>query len=408
MNRQDLSEEVRQTLHRYDAPHDSHYGVLPGRPPEESVKLENVAPAIARAHASLAEASLIAKQLPDQYILSRIPVRMEALSSSSIEGTNSTLDELLEFEEEDAVVSSETSQVRDYAVALEQVIPLAKNKGRRVFTVDLISQLHVATMRSDPTYKDVPGELRSSVVFIGPKDLATSTFNPPAPGYVKSCMDQHVHYLRADDGEVIMKQDFMTRLAIAHAHFEAVHPFRDGNGRVGRQLLAVMMAAEGYEPVFLSPYIEVNKPAYVAALKDAQQRLNYSPLITLLANAVVDAVQEIKRTRDALVTLQNSWLAKTKFRADSAARSTLDLLHAYPVLTMRRLEDLLGVSFPAARNAVNLLVASGILVEKTGYSRNRIFTAPEAVKVLNRNFASFDNGKHDDFEEDGVSGGPGF
>lgn len=385
MNRNDLSESVRQSLHRFDPPFEAHYGVLPPRPPEDSVPLEKVAVPLANAHGALKEASVLARELPDQYILSRIPMRMEALSSSSIEGTNSTLDELLEVEEDDADATDAASQVRDYAIALERILPLARKKGREIFTLDLISQLHAATLQSDKAYPDVPGEFRKRVVWIGHGNIAQSTYNPPAPQYVQSCMQVHVAYLQAD-GMQAMTQDFITRMAIAHAHFEGVHPFRDGNGRVGRLLLAVMMAAEGHEPVYLSPFIEASKQRYYDALKAAQALGDYSPLTILLADAVTETVHEFKRLRGDLKSLRDQWLTRFSFRAGSAALATLNLLHEYPVLTIRRLEQLLGVSFPAASGAVERLIQTGILVEKTGYARNRIFTAPEAVKLLNRPF----------------------
>jgi len=310
---------------------------------------------------------------------------MEAVSSSSIEGTNSTLDELLEVEEEDYAASDAAAQVRDYALALEAVLPQAKLRGREIFDLTLVRSLHVSTMRSDSSYKDEPGNLRERVVWIGHGNIAHSTFNPPAPKYVQACLEQSIAYLRSD-GLQLVQQDFVTRMAIAHAHFEAIHPFRDGNGRVGRLMLPIMMVAEGHEPIYLSPYIEANKQRYGEALKAAQQRLDYSPLTTLMADAIAETVEELKRLRNDLRELQDDWKTRTKFRGGSAALLALDILPEYPVITIRRLESLLGVSYPAASSAVEKLVEVGILREKTGYSRNRIFTAQEAIDLINRPF----------------------
>lgn len=347
--------------------------------------MEKVSVPLAEAHAALKEAAVLAPKLADHYMLSRIPMRKEALSSSSIEGTNSTLDELLLVEEDDEKATEAASQVRDYALALEQALPEARAQRRDIFSLDLIAKLHAATMKSDSGYRDEPGKFRDRVVWIGGGDISQSTFNPPPPQFVQGCMEEHIGYLKAD-GMQTMNQDFITRMAIAHAHFEAIHPFRDGNGRVGRLLLAVMMAAEGHEPVYLSPFIEENKQRYYDGLQAAQARLDYSPLTIFLANAVRESVYEFKRLKNDLAELADEWRTRAKFREGSAGLAALAILHEYPVLTVGRLSSLLGVSFPSAAGAVGKLVEAGILEEKTGYSRNRIFSAPEAVKLLNRPF----------------------
>lgn len=388
--RNDLSEAVRQTLRRFTEPYSAHYGVVPVAPTEDGVSLNGVAVALSEAHAALKEAAVIAENLPDNYLLSRIPMRKEALSSSSIEGTNSTLNELLLAEEGDSSSSEAASQVRDYVVALETVIPKARELGPSIFDKALIGDLHVATMKSDSTYRDIPGKFRNRVVWIGGDgDISRSTFNPPPPEFVQSCMDDHIHYLHGD-GMQVMNQDFITRMAIGHAHFEGIHPFRDGNGRVGRLLLAVMMAAEGHEPVYLSAFIEENKQRYYDGLKAAQQRMDYSPLAIFMANAITESVYELKHLRADLIELRGDWMTRGTFREGSTARRALDVLHEYPVLTVGRLASLLDVSFPAASGAMAKLAEVGILEEKTGYSRNRIFSAPEAVKLLNRPFGEYE------------------
>jgi len=389
MNRNNLSEAVRQTLQRFAEPHEAHYGVVPAAPSEDSIPLQGVAVAVSDAHAALKEAAVIASTVPDNYLLTRIPVRKEALSSSSIEGTNSTLDELLLVEEENSAQNDATHQVRDYAIALETVVPRARELGTAIFDLDLIRDLHAATMKSDADYRDPKGQFRNRVVWIGGGDISQSTYNPPPPQLVTSCMDDHIRYLQGD-GMQMMNQDFITRMAVAHAHFEGVHPFRDGNGRVGRLLLPVMMAAEGHEPVYLSSFIDENKQRYYDSLKAAQQRMDYSPLVVFMANAIKESVYELKRLRSDLAELRDDWLQRDKWRAGSTAVRALGILHEYPVLTVGRLASLLDVSFQSASTAMKSLIDVGILTEKTGYTRNRIFTAPEAVTLLNRPFGEYE------------------
>jgi Fic family protein len=176
--------------------------------------------------------------------------------------------------------------------------------------------------------------------------------------------------------------------AVAHAHFEAVHPFRDGNGRVGRLLLPLMMAADGRVPLYLSPYIEANKPAYYASLKAAQQQLDWPAAAGFIADAVAGTVDELIVTRAALLALVETWRGRRRFRRGSAALRALAVLPSYPVITAKRLAARLDVSVPAALTAIEQLGEAGILVEKTGYARNRVFAAAEVISLLDRPFGA--------------------
>ena len=125
-----------------------------------------------------------------------------------------------------------------------------------------------------------------------------------------------------------------------------------------------------------------------AALKAAQQRLDWPAMADFLARAVLGSVDELMATRKALTDLQALWSDRRKFRANSAAARALELLPHYPVLTVSRLATLLGISFRAASLGIDQLLQAGILVERTGYRRNRMFTAPEALSIMNRPFGA--------------------
>jgi Fic family protein len=377
MKRDDLTHAVRERLKRLPPP-------LP--PPEQSVSVTPVQRQHSEATAALARVQTLAAELKDRYLISRILPRREAVSSSAIEGRNSTLDELLSVEETgDSDAGDAAVQVRDYALALDDVVPRARKEGNAIFTTDLVQELHCTVMRGDKDYKDTPGDLRSRVVWIGGADIAYSTYNPAPPDNIADCLEETMDYMRCE-GMQVVQQDLIVRMAIAHAHFEAVHPFQDGNGRVGRLLLPLMMAAEGHVPLYISPYIEAHKNQYYASLKAAQQRLEWHEAVGFMADSINGTVNELVATRDALAQLRELWQARRKFRAESAAVRALEVLPHYPVLTIRRLANILAVSVPAATQAIEQLMEAEILKERTGYARNRIFTAPEALSVINRPF----------------------
>lgn len=386
MRRDGLAHEVRERLVRLPEPYWNHYGVVPLPPPEQGVDLTDVLHRLVAGSEALAQAQVIATQMADPYLISRVLARQEAVSSSSIEGTQSTLDELLVGEESEDDGRPAARQVRDYAVLLEALLPRAAQEGHEIFSLDLITTLHAGVMRSDPDYRDVPGRLRDRVVWIGGNgDIAYSTWNPPPPDRVEACLLETIDYLR-NEGMQSMTQNLIVRMALAHAHFEAVHPFRDGNGRVGRLLFPLMMAAEGIVPLYLSPYIEAHKEAYYAALKETQQRLRWSATIGFVADAVAGSVRELMVTRAALAELRQSWSGRRRFRRGAASTRALDILPHYPVLTVKRLASLLDVTYAQAGKAVEQLEEAGILVERTGYARNRIFAAREVLAIVNRPF----------------------
>lgn len=391
MDRQSLAHTVRETLVRLPAPYDSHYGVVPAPPPEDGVDVSSVLERLVAASAAITRVGVIAREMHDPYLISRILKRQEAVSSSAIENTNSTLDELLTADDvieapDEEEIDSQVKQVRDYALTLDRLVPQAMEQGYSIFTLDLICRLHAEIMRGDTDCEDMPGHLRERVVWIGGLgQISRSTWNPPPPDRVRPCLMQTIDYLR-NEGMQSMTQNLVVRMAVAHAHFEAVHPFRDGNGRVGRLLLPLMMAAEGEIPLYLSPFIDANKSAYYEALKRAQQRLEWHAIVGFVADAVVATVDELEVTRAALAHLRMEWLERRRFRKGAASTRALDLLPHYPVLTVKRLAATLGVTFTQASQAVEQLVSVGILSERTGYARNRIFAANEVLKIVNRPF----------------------
>lgn len=362
----------------------NHRGVVPIPPPRNGLDLGGVLPRLVEAANALGRFRALASDMADPFLASRLLTRREAVSSSSIEGTNSTLDELLAVDDADERGSEDTRQVRDYALILDELVPKARATGPAFLTLDLVNGLHARAMRGDGGYKGSLGTFRGEVVWIGGRgDIAYSTWNPPPPDRLAGCMAECVDYMR-NEGPQAVSQNLVTRMALAHVHFEAVHPYRDGNGRVGRLLLPLMMAAEGDVPLYLSPYIEAHRTDYYEALKAAQQRLDWGVAVGFVSDAIVGTVEELLVTRRALAELRGSWEGRRRFRRKSAAAEAVELLPHHPVVTIRRLGELLGVTPTQARLAVDQLVGAGILTERTGYARNRIFAADEVLRIVNR------------------------
>lgn len=390
MKREYLIPTVRKRLTRYPPPYDSHYGVVPMRPTEDAIALGAARASHADALSAIGRADALAKSYPEHFLLSRVLVRQEAVKSSAIEGTHSTLDELLEVEdaynEANGVPKEQNPQalqVRGYALALEHALDQVERNRYDAFSIGLIRDLQRAVMADDPNYKYVPGEIRTNVVWIGGFHISNSQYNPSPPAMISASLVEHIDYLRCE-GMQALNQSIITRLAVAHAHFEAIHPFSDGNGRVGRLLLPLMLTADGHTPLYLAPYIAHNKSDYINGLKSAQQKLDFVPLIDVLSKAIIATVELAERAHIDLMLLYANWRDRRKWRKHSAAAKALDLLPGFPILTAARLSQIICVSAPSANAAMKQLAEAKILEERTGYKRNRIFAATEVLEIFNR------------------------
>ena len=196
MDRRLLAPAVRDRLKRYPPPHDAHYGVVPLPPTQEPIAVGSAGPEHRAAMEALGRANALANQHPFHFLLSRVLVRQEAVASSEIEGTHSTLDALLEVEEtDDEEASDADKQVRDYAVALEAALRDVDANGYDAFTIHTVEQLHQSLMRGDSTFvasHGPPGRFRRKQVRIGGRDFGSSTFNPPPHADVLQCMTDHI------------------------------------------------------------------------------------------------------------------------------------------------------------------------------------------------------------------------
>ena len=182
----------------------------------------------------------------------------------------------------------------------------------------------------------------------------------------------------------VLQQSIILRLAIAHAHFEAIHPFQDGNGRVGRLLIPLMLAADGHAPLYLAPFMNANRDGYYAGLRDAQQQEDLAPLVEYFSEGIIRTVTEAERTVEAIAAVTEIWERRTAFRSGSAAQRALGVLGGYPAITATRLATLLSVTYAPANNGLAALCKAGIIDELTGYRRNRIFVARDLLRIFNR------------------------
>jgi Fic family protein len=177
------------------------------------------------------------------------------------------------------------------------------------------------------------------------------------------------------------------RMAIVHAQFETIHPFIDGNGRVGRLLLPLMLAAEGYPPVYLAGFLKENQQEYYDTLCAVQLRGEWVPWVRFLAEGVQLAARETLQTAERLTALLDHWktrLRSSNIRSDALPHRLPEYLIAHPVVTVRSIQEAFDTSFPTANAALSVMGENGIIAPQTERKRGRIFVATDVIIILNR------------------------
>jgi len=232
------------------------------------------------------------------------------------------------------------------------------------------------------------GAYRETQVWIGPTlRIEDATFVPAPPARVNGCMDEMaasiLQYAPREDDQTVLP--ILAQLAIAHAQFETIHPYHDGNGRTGRLLLPLMLAAEGYPPLYLSGALLRAKSQYYAALASVQLQGEWGPWLELLGHAVVESCDESISIAEDLLALAERWEQDLRsYRADSATRRLPRFLIGHPVLSVQQAAAGLRISVPAANAALNNLLAAGIVSLVNERQWGRVFQATQVLRRLDQ------------------------
>ena len=391
MRKTDLSPERQQNL----VPLTDYPGAFALVPPPTPryIPLPSLGNEVTKAHEALGTLQAATTALPNPNLVTRTFDRREAVRSSQIEGTSSDVNDLMLYEAtggEDGF-PNDVVVTLNYVKALEHGLARVKAEGGiKAFTSDLIKELHLNLMDGVRDHNGKPGEFRDRQNWIGGfRRIYDARFVPPPPDHVQACVEDLVRMLQSTPAEEDhLEIPIVIRMAIVHAQFETIHPFMDGNGRVGRILLPLMLAAEGYPPVYLAGFLKSNRQAYYDSLLAVQLKGEWTEWVRFFATGVEAAARESIQTAQELNAILERWqreLGELAVRADAVVHRLPELLIGTPVVTVGKVVDAFGISFPSANNALALLERRGILVQPgTKRQRKRTFVAQEVVDLLNR------------------------
>ena len=320
------------------------------------------------------------RRLPNPHLLMRPFLRKEAVLSSRIEGTQATLGELLAAEAGAAVERSpaDLREVGNYVTALEYGL---ERLDTLPLSLRLVREMHERLMRGVRGDVATPGEFRRSQNWIGPPGctLNDATYVPPPPSELMACLAAWERFLHDDALPPLV------HAALAHSQFEAVHPFLDGNGRVGRLLITLLLVKRGIIPsplFYLSAYFEATREEYYARLLGVTERGEWEEWLTYFLTGVVlqadDAVDRIQRIDD-LFSHWKQGLARGQSRLPELA---LDLFAENPFWTVGGVAGRLDVAFTTAQRAIDRLEVAGIVAQVGEARRNRVYCASAVLDVL--------------------------
>ena len=355
-------------------------------PPTPAVALDGPAQqTLEAATLALGRLDAVSTLLPDESLFLYAYVRKEAVLSSQIEGTQSSLSDLLLFELEEApgVPIDDVVEVSNYVAALEH--GLNRLRGRFPLSNRLLRETHGVLLSHGRGSSKAPGEFRRSQNWIGGSRPGNAAFVPPPHAVVPDCMTRLERFLHAaNDG-----LPGLVRAGLAHVQFETVHPFLDGNGRLGRLLITLMLCHAGIlrEPLlYLSLYFKRHRTAYYDLLNAVRRTGDWESWLAFFIEGVRTTAESAVATSRRITHMVASDRAAVQRgagrRAGSALR-VLDALTAKPILSLPRVRDLTGLSFPTASSAMQLLVEQGIARELTGKPVNRVFVYDRYLAILN-------------------------
>jgi Fic family protein len=309
-------------------------------------------------------------------------LRREAELSSRIEGTYASQEELLLFEVNPTAEPSkpDVKEVANYVDAMEYGLERLKTLP---VSLRLIRELHERLMKDVRGSDKLPGEFRKRPNYIG--DLAggilVARFIPPPPSELIRCLNEFELWLHDRSNMRIL-----VKLAVAHYQFEAIHPFEDGNGRIGRLLLPLLLCERGLLPkpmLHLSAFFEKHRVTYQDHLLKVSQTGAWEPWIKFFLQGVLEQSEEASKRTKKLLELQQQYRTKMQsIKASSRVLQLVDDLFTTPALTITMVEKRLRVTYPTAQQWVEKLVAAGILLEVTGQKRNRVYLAPGIIEIL--------------------------
>ena len=348
-------------------------------PPKIEVDWE-LANLLSNADIKLGELSGAGQLLTNPHLLISPFIRREAVMSSRIENTQSGLDDLFFFEadETEPPPMSDVKEIHNYVKAMEYGI---KQLPKLSISYRLICEIHGTLMKGVRGEHATPGSMRTSQNWIGGRTLMDATYVPPPVPEMKQCFSDLEKYIHSNAREPALIQ-----CALVHYQFEAIHPFLDGNGRIGRLLITFMLLERELlsQPLlYLSDFFERHRDEYYELLLNVSQKGDWKAWLTFFLNGVRQQSQDALVTIQKLLDLQNRYREiAVGQRVPKVVNHLIDYLFTSPAVSVSELSKIWEISFPAVQRGVSYLIEKGILREITRRPQYRLFVADGIFDII--------------------------
>ena len=335
-----------------------------------------------KASLKLGELNSFSRLIPDTDMFIIIHIFKEAVVSSRIEGTQTNIEEAFVSEKDiDPEKKDDWTEVNNYVKALNNAIIELETLP---LSTRLIKNTHKILLSSVRGEHKSPGEFRTSQNWIGGASLADAVFIPPSHNELPDLLSDFEHFLNNYEIQV----PNLIKIAIAHYQFETIHPFLDGNGRIGRLLITLYLVSSGIleKPIlYLSDFFEKNKTLYYDNLTFVRTKNDLQQWIRFFLTGIIQTAETSVSTLQKIIELKNTIEREKLLLLGKRSKSAIEFLHklfSKPVVTVKDVQEMTGLSPKAASAMVQAFVDKQILIETTGYQRNRIFIFNEYIKMF--------------------------
>lgn len=356
--------------------------IPPKLPPVPPVDMHDIYPLLDQATSALGRLDGLSIILPDPSLFLYMYVRKEAVLSSQIEGTQSSLSDLLLFETEQmpGVPLDDVTEVSCYVSAMDYGL---KRLRELPLSLRLLREIHARLMSNARGGDKQPGEFRTSQNWIGGSRPGNAVFVPPSPEYLMECLDAFEKFLHDDT----VRMPVLVKAALAHVQFETIHPFLDGNGRLGRLLITFILCAEGIlkEPLlYLSLYLKTNRQAYYDHLQSVRKTGDWEAWIKFFLAGIIETSHQAAEAARAIVKLLHDDRARIEQFAKSKASALTvhTYLQRHPITKPSAIVQSCNMSLPTVLRALEALETLGIVKELTGKERYKIFAYHTYLDIL--------------------------
>lgn len=355
--------------------------VPPHLPPQPPLDLPKLYPYLEKATLALAELNSIHKSIPNTALFIYMYVRKEALLSSQIEGTQSSFSDLVLFEHQQKPLVSleDVEEVSNYVKAINY--GLQRLKAGFPLSLRLIREIHGILLSGGRGSSKLPGEFRRSQNWIGGTRPGNALFVPPPVEYLDECLANFEKFLHDDKLPVLIK------IGLAHVQFETIHPFLDGNGRLGRLLITLLLCLDEMLDaplLYLSLYLKQNRDIYYNLLQEVRTQGTWEVWLEFFLEGICKSAKQATQTAQAINSLFDKDTAKISKlgRAKFSCQRVFEYLKQLPQVNVSLLANELNMTAPPIRNALNHLTSLGILKEISGKKRDKIYVYDQYLKIL--------------------------